>query len=260
MQQQAFDTYAPAYDEHFTDSLIGRAQRSQVYHHLSKQLQLNNKSLLEVNCGTGEDALWLFEQGANVMATDISTEMLNVAKTKSGNSSVKFKQLDAQNIGTLIPDTYDIIFSNFGGLNCLNNKELENFKKGCSLLQPTHSYLVFVIMGTQCWWERLYFKWKREAKTSIRRLNKAGIETSINGYSFKTYYYHPNDFKELFKDHYICKLVRPIGLCVPPSYLEPYFKNRRRALSILKFLDSLFGRFSFLSNYADHYIIVFEKK
>ena len=79
------------------------------------------------------------------------------------------------------------------------------------------------------------------------------------GEKFKTYYYSPEYFKELFGDDYECVITKPIGLFVPPSYLEPYFVNRRYALGLLKFLDRIVS-FSFLSNFADHYMIIFKKK
>ena len=38
--------------------------------------------VLEMNCGTGEDALWLVHRGVQVFATDVSPAMLQVAQSK----------------------------------------------------------------------------------------------------------------------------------------------------------------------------------
>ena len=260
MQPQTFDGYAQNYDEHFTHSLIGIAQRTQVYKQLLKRISFNQKSVIEINCGTGEDASWLAKQGANVLATDISEVMIDVAKNKPTNNSIVFKSLAAQDISSLAPNTYNIIFSNFGGLNCLNLNELQKFRTDCTQLQYKADQLAFVIMGTKCWWERLYFSLKNDKPKSIRRQNNDGVETIINDNHFKTYYYSPNDMKELFKENYNCINVKPIGLFIPPSYLEPYFVKRKMLFGFLIMLDKLFGHFSFLSNYSDHYLIVFEKK
>ena len=260
MQPQNFDAYAQRYDEHFTNSLIGKAQRLQVYKKVLDYVKLDVKSVLEVNCGTGEDALWLTKQGAKVLATDISEGMIAVAKNKNSNSSVDFKTLAAQNISSLAPDIYSVIFSNFGGLNCLNANELQKFKMGCEQLQKPSDQLTFVIMGTKCKWERLYFRLKKDKAKATRRQNKGGVDTIINDSHFKTWYYSPDDMKELFKENYNCICVKPIGLFVPPSYLEPYVAKRKIVFGLLKALDTIFGSFSFLSNYADHYLIVFEKK
>ncbi|MBK8369208.1 MAG: class I SAM-dependent methyltransferase [Bacteroidetes bacterium] len=260
MQPQSFDTYAQSYDDHFTNSLIGKAQRFQVYQKLLNQVSFLWKSVLEINCGTGEDALWLKKNGATVLATDISQGMIDVAKNKSSNSAIEFKQMPTQDISSLVPNTYDIIFSNFGGLNCLNNEELQKFKKGCEQVQKSSDQLAFVIMGTKCKWEQLYFSFNKDKAKATRRQNITGVDTLINDNHFKTYYYSPDDMKQLFIENYNCTSVKPIGLFVPPSYLEPYVVKRKVMFAFLKLLDKLFGNFSFLSNYADHYLIVFEKK
>ena len=91
MQPQSFDTYAQSYDDHFTNSLIGKAQRFQVYQKLLNQVSFLWKSVLEINCGTGEDALWLAKHATTVLATDISQGMIDVAKNKSSNNAIEFK-------------------------------------------------------------------------------------------------------------------------------------------------------------------------
>lgn len=260
MQPQNFDTYAQSYDNHFTNSEIGKAQRSQVHLKLLKLVSFYNKSVLEINCGTGEDALWLAKQGATVLASDISQGMIDVARNKTLSNTVNFKQMAAQDISSLVPNSYNIIFSNFGGLNCLNNKDLQKFKNGCEQVQNTSDQLAFVIMGTNCKWERFFFGYKNDHIKANRRKNINGVEAIINGNRFKTYYYSPDYMKQLFKENYSYIAAKPIGLFVPPSYLETYFAKKKGLFGILKILDRFFGNFSFFSNYADHYLIVFKKK
>ena len=90
MLQEAFNNYAEQYDEHFTNSLIGKAQRQRVYSYLSTLNYFTNKDILEVNCGTGEDAKIFSEHNAHVTATDISEKMIAFAKQKNENISIKF--------------------------------------------------------------------------------------------------------------------------------------------------------------------------
>lgn len=259
MQQQAFDSYAKLYDEHFTNSLIGKVQRKQVYRHANNNAYFFNKNILEVNCGTGEDAIWLAKQNATVLATDNSKVMLDVAKSKSSGFNIEFKQLQAQDISKLAPEKFQSIFSNFGGLNCLSPEQLEKFANSCAMLQGWEDQVVFVIMGTKCLWERLYFKFKKETEKADRRKKTEGVDTNIQEQHFKTYYYSPKQIKQLFQKEYHHINTKPVGFFVPPSYLEPYFVKRKALLKLFDFLDWLLP-FSFLSNYADHYIIIFEKK
>jgi SAM-dependent methyltransferase len=260
MQQQSFDNYAINYDEHFTHSMIGKAQRKQVHRHALNNAYFFQKFVLEVNCGTGEDAIWLAKQGAWVHATDISDKMLAIAKQKTLSTDIKLQRIAAQDIGKLSPEKYQSIFSNFGGLNCLSPQQLEQFKNGCVKLQGYEDQLVIVVMGRKCLWEKIFFTFIKKDKTKAnRRLNTNGIDTLIDNSHFKTFYYSPKEIKNLFKKEYYHINTKPIGFFVPPSYMESYFTKRTFIFKTLRFMDWLLP-FYFLSNYADHYIIIFEKK
>ena len=109
-----FDVHAKNYNDIFTYSLIGKAQRSRVFHFLNKQNTLENKlHILELNCGTGFDANSFSNMGHTVLATDISSEMIKVAKQNYKNPTIEFKQLDIRSItSTTFLDKFDFIFSN----------------------------------------------------------------------------------------------------------------------------------------------------
>ena len=54
----AFSSLAASYDDLFTRSTIGRAQRNVVWDVLLNAFEPGTR-ILELNCGTGEDALFL---------------------------------------------------------------------------------------------------------------------------------------------------------------------------------------------------------
>jgi cyclopropane fatty-acyl-phospholipid synthase-like methyltransferase len=256
MLQEAFDNYAEHYDEHFTNSLIGKAQRQQVYSYLSTLNYFTNKNILEINCGTGEDAKVFSEHNSHVTATDISEKMIAFAKRKSENSSIKFITSSIQDIEKKInSNKFDAVFSNFGGLNCLNEKELIQFSKTISNFTHPKSDLVFVIMGTNCFIEKLYFFLKFDKAKAFRRKQKLGVETKINSEIFTTFYYSPKQLKTIFKSGFEIAHIKPIGLFVPPTYLEPFVKKHSTFFKFLLKIDTFFTRFGFLSNIADHYLI-----
>src|ERR1700688_4355612 len=75
----AFDGVADSYDEVFTYSTIGRAQRRTVWDKLLVAFP-PGRHILELNCGTGEDARYLVQRGRSVVACDASRSMIQVAK------------------------------------------------------------------------------------------------------------------------------------------------------------------------------------
>src|SRR5690242_16912495 len=82
---KAFDAVAHGYDAGFSHTMLGRMMRERVWILLSNrvgELSRATTSILEINCGTGEDAIWFAKQGGNVLATDVSAEMIAVAKAK----------------------------------------------------------------------------------------------------------------------------------------------------------------------------------
>ena len=80
-----FDELANSYDADFTSSVIGRMQRKRVWTVLTPLLNEASRSLniLEINCGTGEDALQLAGLGHRVIATDASEAMISLAREKA---------------------------------------------------------------------------------------------------------------------------------------------------------------------------------
>src|ERR1700755_1327236 len=92
----AFDQLATRYDDLFTRSLIGRAQRNAVWNVLAQTFQ-SGDHVLELNCGTGEDAFFLAGKGVSVVACDASEQMIELARkrhcTEAPNSPVMFPRL-----------------------------------------------------------------------------------------------------------------------------------------------------------------------
>lgn len=257
----SFDIAAPTYDETFTNTVIGKLQRHLVYEHVSEILKENQpKTILEINCGTGEDAIWLAKQNYTVTATDISETMLSVAKNKFQSNNLNFKQADINQLpNSFSEEKFDLLFSNFGGLNCLSKSELERFLKNASELLTENGQLVLVIMPKNTLWEQLYFLVKGNFKAIFRR-KKEMVIANVDGESIKTFYHNPKEVVHLTSDAFQLKQLKPVGFFIPPSYLEPFFRNKPGLVSVVKSLENIVKNKSFLSKYADHYLIVLQKK
>jgi len=256
-----FDVAAPQYDTIFTYSNIGKAQRKLVFKHIKPILKQGKKlSILELNCGTGADAITFAKMHHEVVATDISEGMIAVAKAKKHPKNVAFRVQDINTISTkTFIKKFDVIFSNFGGLNCLSAEQLTSFlKTSVDLLQP-NGKLILVVMPKQCLWERLYFTLKGDRAKANRRNTSGSVVANVDGVGVETWYYNPSDISAIANTHYTTKMIKPIGVTIPPSYLENSFVAKFPILPIFKGLDSLLTASS-LAKYADHFLIVLEKK
>lgn len=257
----SFDKAANNYDTTFTNTVIGKAQRNLVYHHFSKILQKKQpKTILEINCGTGEDAIWLAQQHFQVTATDASEKMIAVAKSKTQFNNLNFDVLDCTEIAQkYAPNSFNLVFSNFGGLNCLSSNELKLFFENASQVLTSKGELIVVIMPKNTLWEQLYFIIKGKFSEAFRR-KKEYATANIDGEKVTTYYYNPSDIEQLASTGFTIGTKFPVGFFIPPSYLEPFFKSKPRLVDFLNRLEKRITTFSFLSQYADHYIIHLQKK
>jgi len=257
----SFDAAAATYDNDFTLSEIGKKQRNRVFHWLNKSKILkNSKRVFEINCGTGYDAEWFFNHDFEVVATDASTEMVKVAKAKR-NSRINFYQRDFKDISIDVNvGNADLVFSNFGGLNCLNENDLRTFFKDLALKQKSGDYLAMVIMPEHCQVENLYFLFKGQFSKINRRSRKNYLEVDVNGEKVITFYHSPWTVKQLLFKFYKVELVKPVAHFLPPSYLEPFFKRHGWLLQILYILERIYGRISYLAKSADHYIVIAKRR
>ena len=257
---ESFDIAAHNYDEVFTHSIIGKAQRKLIRNHFINSINKNAKNVLEINCGTGEDAIWLINQNYNVIATDISENMISIANTKVTHNEKIFEVLDCKEIEKRFsPNSFDLIFSNFGGLNCLSQDELQLFFKSAKKILTEKGQLILVIMPKNTLWEQFYFLLKGKFSLAYRRKKEMAI-ANVDGIHVKTYYYNPKNIATIISKNYEIKNYKPIGFFIPPSYLEKFFKKRTKLLAILNFLENRITNFSFLSKYSDHYLLTLQKK
>lgn len=259
-----FDQIAQQYDTEFVHSAIGRMQRKIVWQYLEKHFEKNNQlNILELNCGTGEDAIWMAGMGHQVLATDVSKQMIKVTRQKADESlfleNISFKVLDL-----LKPEFYpsahqfDLIFSNFGGFNCISPESLTDVIPEIAKLLKPNGHLIAVVMPKYCLWESIYFAVKGKFKAVFRRNRLNSLSVPVGDQMVPTWYYSPEQFAAICNTSFIKKRKGPVGFFLPPSYLENYFGRHPAQLRLLNWKEKMISGWAFLSAYADHFIIDME--
>ena len=238
-----FDAIAADYDASFTDTPVGRAQRERVWHFLEQELAgWPGLKVLECNCGTGTDALWLARQGYRVLATDVAPQMVAVTQAKTQQAGLKDRiettVCSMQGIGTnpVINRSapFDLMLSNFGGLNCLSPDEIRQLNTNLQTVMAPGAVLALVVMSRFSWWETLYFLLKGKPRTAFRRRNRGSVIARLDAETtIPTWYYAPKELSRLLSGFQI-KRCRPVGFWLPPSYLDPFFRDQPRWLKALQ--------------------------
>lgn len=121
-----WDLTAETYDQIFPETVVGKAQRRAVWRELDSAFQTGQR-ILELNCGTGIDAVHLAGKGVRVLACDLSPRMVAMAVRRSVANNVTeltaFRVLPTEHISQFVgvEASFDGVFSNFSGLNCVED-------------------------------------------------------------------------------------------------------------------------------------------
>ena len=261
-----FDHIASTYDSVFTQSSIGQLQRKQVWQYVEKVIpKLKGFEMLELNCGTGEDAILFGERGFNIVATDISGEMLKVTQKKAEQYSMQHRisshYLDLESFNeTLFDKKFDLVFSNFGGLNCINPESLKKLLDKLPLILNPGGRFVGVIMPKFCAWETVFFLLRLQFQKAFRRWTSGEVITDLQGVPVKTWYYHPSQIKRWSRKKFKVLSIKPVGIALPPSYLEKFFTLKQHWLLRLSRFEKKFSQSSLFSGMSDHFVIDLQLK
>src|SRR5690242_3488644 len=83
---ESFDNIAEIFDEEF-ENAITRRLRQQIYDTVGRLVPAGG-SIIDINCGTGIDAIALAQKGYTVCGIDLSPKMVDRAKGKSLQAGV----------------------------------------------------------------------------------------------------------------------------------------------------------------------------
>lgn len=240
-----FDRLAPDYDALWTRSWVGRSQREAVWRWLDPLVKRGDK-ILDLGCGTGEDALHLGKLGAQVEAIDASAEMVRIA-CKRGVSArtLRVEYLDQ------VKGAFDGAISNFGALNCV--QDLKPVSRSLARLIHRGGFLALCLMGRCCAWEIGHFLRRRSLSEAFRRWRRAGCWSSIG---LQINYPSIRHLTGIFRPAFQLSQWIGIGVCVPPSYVNAL---SRATIGCLAKIDQHLAHWYGLRALADHRLLVFKR-
>jgi len=259
--KEAFDSAAENYDSFDNKNEIMQWMRSVVHKIYLKEIKTGSK-VLELNCGTGIDAVFLAEKNIRVFATDISPKMISIVKQKSAAANNKniigIETTSFDEISNIHETGFDAVVSNFGGLNCINN--FDKLSSDLSAKLKTGGKFIAVVMNKFCPWEMLYYILKLDFKSAFRRLSKTGIYADLNGEKVLTYYYSPAEFGEKFSNNFKIDKIYALGYYTPPPYLIGIYRRLKPLVKIWMLMDELLKGLFPVNRFGDHFIIILSRK
>ncbi len=254
--KKGFSKISKHYESLEKSSSLINWMRKRVRKHLEKN-SVKKAEILEINCGTGIDAVYLAKKGYKVHATDIAEGMIEFVNNKIKNqklqTNLSCELLSSNELKKIEPKKFDHIFSNFGGLNCSSEQELKIIFSSFKNILKQNGKITLVIMPKICIWEIL--KIFKGNKNGLRRLKKNGVLANIEGEKVQTYYHKASTIKKLLKNDFKNFKVENICFFAPTGDRIHFPKKYPFLFKILSYLDVISNKIPFLRGYGDYYII-----
>jgi ubiquinone/menaquinone biosynthesis C-methylase UbiE len=264
---RAFSRQAEIFDDYDGGNTINQYKRQRVREHVLRYMDAGREPervILELNAGTGIDAAYFAGKGYRVHATDIAEGMQEKLREKMQRQGLSDKVTTELCSFTAL-DTlrqrgpYDLIFSNFAGLNCTG--ELDKVLRSFAPLVKPGGQVTLVILPGFCLWETLLLlrgRWR----TAFRRLisGRKGTQSHVEGHYFRCWYYASSYVVRALKDSF--DLLSVEGLCTiaPPSYIEHFAEKHSGAWRLLSVLDEKWKARWPWKYIGDYYIISLRKR
>ncbi len=255
---KAFGKQAVIFDKIYDSNPIVSYMRHLIRQEVLGRLHANDH-ILEINAGTGSDALFFAQAGYTVTALEISPEMVNKAQEKIRNhkleNQITFIQKSFEEVSQ-VDGTFDYVYSNFGGLNCTPN-----------LLEVVHQLLsklksggktTLTILPPFTLWEKLHVL-KGDFKIVNRRKFGGPSVAHIEGVSFNCWYYTPKEIIDSLNG--LVSEVSVTGLCifVPPSFIQSFPNKYPKIFKLLTKIDQKVSKLPFFNSIGDYFMITYTK-
>jgi ubiquinone/menaquinone biosynthesis C-methylase UbiE len=257
---RGFSAKALVYDDYGADHPVILWARAQVRAHVVSLVPPGSR-VLELAAGTGADAAFLAERGYRVHATDLAEGMVAEARRKIAARGladrmtaqrVSFTELEHVSGGP-----YDVVFSNFGGLNCI--PDLTAMTRGLPRLLAPGGFVTLVVMPPVCLWE-LGQALRGDVTTAFRRLHRGGVMARVASAHFKTYYFRPREVLRALGPGYRRVAIRGLSVFSPPPYLERFARRHPSLFRRLATLDERLGGWPVVNAMGDFFILTVQQR
>ncbi|HNP31654.1 MAG TPA: class I SAM-dependent methyltransferase [Flavobacterium sp.] len=248
-----YEEYEALSKENYCDIFRRRIIRKHVESFLNPQ-----DTILEINAGSGIDAVYFAKNGYSVLATDIAdnSEIYINNKIKAENlKNLAFQKCSFTDLKSIKNRKFNHIFSNYGGLNCAEN--LENvFSQFNDLLQP-NGFVSLVIMPKYYPWEMATVL--KGNKNAFRRWKKNGVLANVNGHLIPTFYYSPKQIKKAMGNNFKTVSTKNIGTFYPSLHYASLQKHQKTIRFLMHFDFWINERSLIPKGLGDYFIITFQK-
>lgn len=256
---EAFDTVAVHFDERFENEITRRI-RNKMYALVDATVH-PPASILDINCGTGIDAMAFAKEGFSVVGLDASPGMIQEARRKTSRepgARVAFSVGSFLHLSEHVRGPFDLAFSNFGGLNCTG--DLAGVAREVSSVLRPGGYFVAVVMPPFSLWEFFSYALRGQRKNALRRMRRGTLATGFDGSFFTVSYHSPRTFVDACSPWFELQDLIGLSILSPTPQSTGFARTFPRFLRLLEWVDSKIDRLPLFRSSGDHFIAICRKK
>ena len=258
---QPFDGVAEVYDALFEDNPVTSHLRRLLHKRMLLHFRAGDR-VLDLNCGTGTDAVFLAQHGIAVTAVDLSPSMIDCTRKKC--SAPGLAGLVTANVGSFedpaifSPASFEGIVSMFGGLNC--TPDLRNITEHAYRSLKSGGVLIACVMNKVSLWEISSFLARGNFRRAFRRFRSGAVHVPLGAGSVPVWYYSPRTFREQIEERFHIESVYGLNIVSPPPNSGCFLTKHSRLTTWLLELDEHLRRVSPFNSLGDHFVIEARRK
>jgi len=267
--REGYDQLAPSYDADVGSNLVGIRMRRVFQRALDRVFRPGNH-VFEIGCGTGIDALRLARAGVEVVATDISPEMVALvarkAREEGVSEHVRCRTLAAKDISVLRAEFgesgFDGGYCHAGALNM--EPDIDAVPQGVRSIVRKSGASVCSIVNKTSLFEVLFYTALLRPRKAFRRLgNVVPIPISrkppLNSFVIPTRFYSAGDLISLFDGGFSVVAIQGLQILLPPSNLTDIFALLRPVLNPLERLEDRISSRWPVREWGHHTVLTFRR-
>lgn len=266
--QSAFDALASHYD-----ALFSSAQNAVMAWLRRENLALMQRvfppggRLLEIGCGTGEEAVALAQRGYTVWATDVSPRMVQQTTARAAAAGVGDRVhglvVPARHLHTLGKQAFfDGAFASFGALNC--EPDIQAWVQAMQTLLRPHAPLICSVMNRWALWETAWFAAHGQLRQAVHRWGRgwraATMPTAEGRVRVPVRYFSEREMRRLLAPAFRVEMVAAWPLLLPPPYLDALFQHWRALFARVEWLERRLRTLPLCRALGDHLLVVARRR
>jgi len=257
--QALFDAMSSAYDKMVVSNRLDRLLRDSSVRYLRRTFAAGDR-LLEIGAGTGLETIPLAESGIQIVATDISSGMLEQLSRKAAMAGVSdriaIRNIRASALDTLLeeyaPGSFDGAFSDFGALNC--EPDWDGIPETLSQLVRPGGRVVLGLWNRVCLTEILAFGVALNPRRALARLRRP-VPVGLSRFGVPVFALSPAEIEVRFSPYFVREDLLGLPVLLPPYDFERRLPQCGPLISIMESADSrVRGVFPF-NHLGDHFLL-----